>query len=193
MFNKIWTLNTDKFSSKIKNTNFVIEKGKPWCLPFILIPPYVLQITKTCLRPARRVNIERALFWRASFSKCCSVSSLSNRGNPGAKGWKNPNVTNLRTELPYIFKRNRFYFRSVSLSQKKNIFKVIHPLALRIFFLMVQWVSCGRERSWVMSKDKYSLLKPIRAQERCVPSCHVWLWISQRSVHLNWCWFVHFC
>lgn len=78
--------------------------------------------------------------------------------------------------------------------QKKCfLFKVVFPLALRFFFLMVQWVSCGREWSWLKSKDTYSLLRPIRAQERCVPSCHVWLWISQRSVHFNWCWLVHFC
>lgn len=135
----------------------------------------------------------KGLHFEGPHSKCCSVSFNLSEPALVQRVEKNPSMAILGTEFPYKFKRNRYYFRSASLSQKSFLFKVIFPLALRIFFLMVQWVSCGRERSWLESKTTYSLLKLVRGQERCVPSCHLWLWITQRSVHLNWCRLAHFC
>lgn len=180
-------LNTNKFNSSRKYANFCDWKRK--ALMFA-ISSYS---SCTSCRLLKRVSDQQkdwkglvlkelienvALFLTVSQTEPSLVQRVG----------KNPSMAILGTEFPYMFKRNRYYFRSVSLSPKKNhfLFKVVFPLALRIFFLMVQWVSCERERSWLESKNIYSLLKPVRAQERCVPSCHIWLWISQRSLHLNW-------
>lgn len=112
-FLKYETLNTDKFSSSRKYTNFVTEKGKPRCLPFILNPPVCLADYQNMSQTSKK----KGLCFEGPHSKCCS-----NRANPGARGGKkNPSMTTLETEFPYIFKRNRCYFRSVSLSQK-NVF-----------------------------------------------------------------------
>lgn len=118
----------------------------------------------------------------------CFLQCLK-QSHPWSKGWEKIPVWQFWEQNFHICLKGTDTTLDLFLCHQKKkhfLFKVVFPLALRIFFLMVQWVSCERERSWLESKNTYSLLKPVRAQERCVPSCHIWLWISQRSLHLNW-------
>lgn len=171
------------------------EKGKPWDLPFILNPPVSLadywNVSDQQKELMLKVNVLKDLIQNVALFLVISQTEPTL-----VQGVEKIPVWQFWNQNFHRFLKGTDATLDLFLSHKKKksfLFKVIFPLALRILFLMVQWVSCGRQRSWLKSKDIDSLLKPIRAQERCVPSCHVWLLISQRSVHLNCCWLVHFC